>query len=156
MATGSVHVILTPAQRDAIFEEIQFAFESAGDLLFMLEHADEGARDREIARDVISRLHVGVRLLDQLGWTPRGMRDAYLLEVDEAADWFAARIESFARAGLEHNRPGLFAGDDRTRAIARGLIDSDLEKLRAARAVRSAFKVARRLEAKVEQLTDSQ
>lgn len=147
-----MHVILTPAQRDAIFEEIEFAFESAADLPFMLEHAMDSTRDREDTQDLIARLHVGVRLLDQLGWARKGTRDSYLLEVDEAADWFAARIESFARAGLEYNRPGLFAADERARATTRRLIDADLEKLRAARVVRTAAKVAGRLGANPAQL----
>ena len=126
-------------------EEIVFAFESAGDLPFMLEHGSESARDREDARELVTRLHVVVRLLDQLGWQRTGDREGYLLEVDEAVDWFAARIESFALAGLEYNRGGLSAGD-RVRARTQRLIDADLEKLRAARVVRAAFKVARDLE----------
>src|SRR5438477_13029636 len=104
---GSVSVVLTSAHRDAIFEEIVFTFESAGDLPFMLEHGAESARDREDARDLVSRLRVAAGLLDQLGWQPSGDRDGYVLEVDGAVDGFAARIESFALAGLEYNRRGL-------------------------------------------------
>jgi hypothetical protein len=144
-------VVLTPAQRDAIFEEIVFAFDSAGDLPFMLEHAAEGERDREDARDLASRLHVAVALLDQIGWQARGDREGYVLKVDEAVDAFAARIESFALAGLEYNRKGLFAGEDHVRESTQRLIDADLEKLRAARVLRAGFKVARELEASVMQ-----
>jgi hypothetical protein len=144
-------VALTPAHRDAIFEEIVFAFDCAGDLPFMLDHGAESPRDRDDARDLVSRLHVAVGLLDQLGWQRKGDRERYVLEVDEAVDWFAARIESFALAGLEYNRPGLFAGDDRVRARTQRLIDADLEKLRAARVVRAAFRVARELEASATQ-----
>ena len=150
-APGSMSVVLTPSHRDAIFDEIVFAFESAGDLPFMLEHGAESTRDREDARDLVSRLHVAVGLLNQLGWERTGDREGYVLEVDEAVDWFAARIESFALAGLEYNRGGLFAGDDRVRASTQRLIDADLEKLRAARVVRAAFKVARELETSVTQ-----
>lgn len=141
-ATDPTSVVLTPAHRDAIFEEIEFAFECAGDLPFMLEHAGENKLDRDDARDLISRLHVAVRLLDQLGWQRTGSRDGYVLEVDDTVDWFAGRIESFARAGLEYNGRGFSAGDDRVSASTRELIDADLEKLSAARTVRTAFRVA--------------
>jgi hypothetical protein len=141
-----MNVVLTRAQRDAILEEIEFAFESAGDLPFLLEHGTESPRDRDDARELISRLHVAVRILDQLGWERSGDRDGYVLELDEDVDWFAKRIESFARAGLEYNRPGLLARDERARATTRRLLDADLAKLRAARVVRTAFRLARRLE----------
>lgn len=150
-APGSISVVLTSAHRDAIMEDIVFTFDSAGDLSFMLEHGAESGCDREDARDLVSRLHVAVVLLDQLGWERKGDRESYVLEVDEAVDSFAAQIESFALAGLEYNRGGLFAGDDRVRATAQRLIDADLEKLRAARVVRAAFKVARDLEPSVMQ-----
>ena len=140
-------VVLTLAQRNAIFEEIVFTFDCAGDLPFMLEHGPESERDRAEARDLASRVHVAVRLLDQLGWQQKGDRESYVLEVDEAVDWFAGRIERFALAGLEYNRSGLLAEDERTRARTQRLIDADLEKLRAARVVRAGFKVARSLEA---------
>jgi hypothetical protein len=140
-----MNVVLSAAHRDAIFEEIEFAFDSAGDLPFMLEHGAESTRDRDDARELVSRLHVAVRLLDQLGWERRGDRDSYLLEVDEAVARFAERIERFALAGLEYNRAGLSAGDDRLRASTRQLIDTDLEKLKAARLLRDAFKVAQGL-----------
>lgn len=145
--TNPISVVLTPAHRDAIFEEIEFAFDHAGDLPLMLEHAADSECDRDDARELILRLHVAARLLDQLDWQRTGGRDGYLLEVDEAVDWFASRIESFALAGLEYNRGGLSAGDGHVRATTRQLIDADLEKLGAARAVRSAFKVGRRLDA---------
>jgi hypothetical protein len=146
-ARDRISVVLTRAQRDAILEEIEFAFESAGDLPFLLEHGAERQRDREDARDLISRLSVATRILDQLGWERSGNRDRYLLEVDEDVDWFAKRIESFAQAGLDYNRPKLFAGDERVRATSRRLLDADLAKLGAARVIRTAFKLARRLEA---------
>jgi hypothetical protein len=137
--------VLTAANRDAIFGEVEFAFECAGDLPFMLEHGGENACDRDDARDLIARLHVAARLLDQLGWQPKGDRDEYVVEVDEAIDWFAARIESYALAGLEYNRQRLLTGDDEKRATTRRLVDSDLEKLEAARRLRTAFKIARSL-----------
>lgn len=140
-----ISVVLTPAHRDAIHEEIEFAFESAGDLLFMLEHGDESERDRDDARDLVARLHVAVGMLDQLGWERRGEGDGYVLEVDEAVDSFAARIESFAIASLKYNRPRLFASDDSVRETTQRLIDADLEKLRAARKIRTAFRVTREL-----------
>jgi hypothetical protein len=149
-ATDPMSVVLTPAHRAAILEEIEFAFESAGDLTFMLERAPGSQRDQDDARDLISRLHIAVRLLDQLGWERSGDRDGYLLEVDEGVDWFAERIESFARAGLEYNRPGLLAGDERTRATTRRLLDADLAKLRAARVLRTAYKLRRWLSAALE------
>lgn len=144
---GLVSVVLTPAHRNAIIEEIEFAFESAGGLPFMLEHGAESARDRDGARDVISRLGVALSVLDQLGWQLRGDRESYVLEVDEEIDEFAAWIERFARAGLEYNRAGLVAADERVRANAQRLIDADLEKLRAARVIRTGFRVARTLDA---------
>jgi hypothetical protein len=144
---GLVSVVLTPAHRDAIVEEIEFAFESAGGLTFMLEHGSESARDRDSARELISRLNVALALLDQLGWQPHGTRESYVLEVDAAIDEFAAWIECCARAGLEYNRTGLVAADERVRASAQRLIDADLEKLRAARVIRTGFRVARTLDA---------
>jgi hypothetical protein len=136
-------VVLTRAHRDAIFEEIEFAFESARDLPFMLEHAVENTVDSDEARDLIRQLQVAVGILDQIGWQPSGDRDAYPLEVDEAVDGFAARIESFALAALEYNRGGLLAGDEALGATARRLIDADLEKLEAARVLRTGFRIAR-------------
>ncbi len=147
-ANDPISVVLTPAHRDAIFEEIEFAFDCAGDLPFMLEHGADNERDRDDARELISRLHVAAKLLDQLGWQRTGGRDGYVLEVDDAVDGFASRMESFALAGLEYNRGGFSADDDRVRATTRRLIDADLEKLGAARAVRSAFKVGRHLAAR--------
>jgi hypothetical protein len=144
-------VVLTAANRDAIFEEVEFAIECAGDLPFMLEHGAERACDRDDARELVARLHVAVRLLDQLGWQRTGDRDDYVVEVDEETDWFAARVESYALAGLEYNRKGLATGDDEKRATARRLVDSDLEKLEAARRVRTAFKIARSLASSVTQ-----
>jgi hypothetical protein len=137
--TKPTSVILTRAHRDAIFEEIEFAFESACDLPFMLEHAPESPVDSDDARDVVTRLRVAVGLLDQIGWQRSGDRDGYLLEVDEAVDWFAAGIERFALAALEDNRRRLLAGEDEVGATARRLIDADLERLMAARVVRTAF-----------------
>lgn len=144
---GPVSVVLTSTQRDAILEEIEFVFELAGDLPFMLEHGNESARDRDDARELVSRLHVAVSLLDQLGWEQRGERDRYVVEVNDAVESFAEQMKRFALAGLEHNRPGLVAGDERVRATTRRLIDADLEKLRAARVIRTAFKVTRKLDA---------
>jgi hypothetical protein len=148
---GSVSVVLTATQRDAILEEIEFVFELAGDLPFMLEHANESERERDDARELVSRLHVSVSLLDQLGWEPRGERDSYVVEVDDAVESFADRMERFARAGLEHNRPRLVSSDERVRATTRRLIDADLEKLRAARVLRTAFRVTRKLDASLMQ-----
>ena len=142
-STDRPSVILTRAQRDAIFEEIEFAFESARDLPFMLEHGLESLCDRRDARDLIWRLQVAARLLDQLGWQERGNRDGYVLELDADVDRFAARIESYARIALEDNRRGLLDSNDEVRATARRLIDVDLDALDAALVVRSAFRVAR-------------
>ncbi len=139
-------VILTRAQRDAIFEEIEFAFESARDLPFMLEYGADSICDRRDARELIWRLQVAGRLLDQLGWQERGNRDGYVLEVDADVDRFAARIESYALIALEDNRRGLCDSNDEVRATARRLIDVDLDALEAALVVRAAFKVARALE----------
>lgn len=140
-----MNVVLTPAHRDAILEEIEFAFESAGGLPFMLERGPESPRDRDEAEDLIARLQVAVGLLEQLGWEQTGDRERYVVQVDETVDAFAERIESFALAGLEYNRPKLFTGDERSRAATQRLIDADLEKLRAARVIRTAFQVARDL-----------
>jgi hypothetical protein len=137
--TKATSVTLTRAHRDAIFEEIEFAFESACDLAFMLEHAPGNTVDSDDARELIMRLRVAVALLDQIGWERSGDRDDYTVEVDEAVDWFAARIESFALAGLEYNREGLVAGEHSLGATARRLIDADLDKLKAARLVRTAY-----------------
>jgi hypothetical protein len=144
-----ISVVLTLAHRDAILEEVEFAFEAAGDLLFMLERGAESERDRNDARDVVARLDVALGILDQLGWEPEGEREAYVLEVDEGVERFAARIERFALTGLEYNRPRLFAADDRVRETTERLIDTDLEKLRAARKIRTAFKLARGLKVSV-------
>lgn len=132
-ATEPTSVILTTVQRDAIFKEIEFAFDCAGDLPFLLEHGAENGCDRDDARDLVTRLQVAIQLLDQLGWQPSGDRDSYVVDVDETVDWFATRMASYALAGLEHNRGGPVAGDDRTQAATRELIDADLEKLGAAR-----------------------
>lgn len=146
-ATKPTSVILTRAHRDAIFEEIEFAFESACDLPFMLEHAPESTVDSDDARDLIRRLQVAVGILDQLGWQRSGDHDGYALEVDEAVDWFAERIECFALAALEYNSRGLLPGENQFSAAARRLIDADLEKLKAARIVRTAFHNRSRLRA---------
>jgi hypothetical protein len=147
-------VILTRAQRDAIFEEIEFAFESAGDLPFMLEHGRHSLCDRRDAREIIWRLRVAGRLLDQLGWQERGNRDGYVLELDADIDRFAARIESYALTALEDNRRGLLDSNDEVRATARRLIDVDLDALEAALVVRAAFRVARGVEAAPAQPVD--
>jgi hypothetical protein len=130
-------ILLTRTQRDAIFEEIKLAFDSACELPFMLDHAAESTVDSDDARDLITQLQVAVGLLDQIGWQRSGDRDSYLLEVDEDVDWFAARIETFALATLEYNRGGLLAADDEVSANARRLIDADLDTLIAARVLRT-------------------
>jgi hypothetical protein len=141
--TGPIHVQLTRAQRDAIFQEIAFAFECAADLPLMLEYGTGNITDRVEARDLIWRLQVAIALLDQLGWRETGDRDGYVLEVDTDVDEFAARIERYALVALEDNRRGLLAGSAELRATARRLIDVDLDALGAARTVQSAFRVAR-------------
>jgi len=147
MATmEATSVVLTRAHRNAIFEEIDFAFQCARDLPFMLEHGADSICDRRDARDLIWRLQVAARLLDQLGWQQSGDRDGYVLEVDADVDRFAARIESYALAALEDSRRGLLAGSEQERATARRLIDGDLDALEAARVVRTAFKLARSLD----------
>jgi hypothetical protein len=138
-ATKPTSVVLTRAHRDAIFEEIEFAFESACDLPFMLEHAHGSTVDSEDARDLVTHLQVAVGLLDQIGWRRSGDRDRYVIEVDEAVNRFAARIESFALAALDYNHHGLRAGGDEVSATVRRLIDADLEKLQAARILRTGF-----------------
>jgi len=139
-------VVLTGAYRDAIFEEIEFVFESARNLPFMLAHGAASVSDRDEARDLIWRLQVAARLLDQLGWQQSGNRDRYVLELDEDLDRFAARIESYALLALEDNRRGLLDGNDEVRATARRLIDTDLDAFAAARVVRGAFTIGRGLE----------
>jgi hypothetical protein len=150
-APGSISILLTRAHRDAILQEIEFVFESAGGLTFMLERGAENRRDRDDARALVSQLQVAVDLLDQLGWDQDADREGYPLEVDEAVDRFAERIETAALAGLKYNRPRLFASDEQVRETTRRLIDSDLEKLRAGRRVRTAFRVARELGAALDQ-----
>ncbi|HTX32837.1 MAG TPA: hypothetical protein VMD09_15745 [Solirubrobacteraceae bacterium] len=135
--TQPTSVVLTRAHRDALFQEIEFAFEAAGGLPFMLEHAPGGPADSEGARDLIAQLQVAVRLLDQIGWQRTGDRDEYLIEVDEAVNAFALRIESFARAALEYNGERSRATADAPSEAVRRLIDTDLEKLQAARLLRS-------------------
>jgi hypothetical protein len=142
----SVSVILTPAQRAALFDAIDFAFESACDLPFMLQHAGDSVCDRNDARDLVRRLQVAVRLLDQLGWAQAGNRDGYLVEVGADVDEFAAQIERDALLALKDSRRGLLEGGEDVRADARRMIDSDLDALEAARVVRGAFKVGRVLE----------
>lgn len=144
-------VTLTRVHRDAIFDEIDYVFESGRDLPFMLEHGAYSTCDRHEARDLIWRLQVAARLLDQLGWQRNGDRESYVLEVDAGIDRFAARIESYALVALEDNRRGLLEGDDEIRATARRLIDIDLDALKAARVIRAAFRVARGLEEAVAQ-----
>jgi hypothetical protein len=134
-------IILTRAHRDAIFEEIGFAFDAARDLPLMLEHGAYNIYDRREARDVIWRLEVAARLLDQLGWERDGNREGYVLEVDEDVDRFVARIESYALAALADNRRGLLEGNEEIRARVRRLIDTDLDALEAARVVRTAFRI---------------
>jgi hypothetical protein len=136
-------VILARAHLDAIFEEIEFAFELACDMPIILEHAPESVVDREDARDLIAQLQVAVGLLSQIGWQRSGDRDRYLIEVDEGVNWFAARIESRALAALDYNRLGLRSNRDEVSASVRQLIDVDLEKLQAARVLRTAFMIAR-------------
>ncbi len=135
-------MMLTRAHRDAIFEEIEFAYESARDLPLMLEHGAHSSFDRHQARDLIERLEVATRLLDQLGWQQDGERDRYVLEVDADVDRFVARIERYALVALRDNRRGLLDGRNEVRASARRFIDIDLDALAAARVVRTAFRVA--------------
>lgn len=137
--TRPATVTLARVHRDAIFEEIQFIFESACDLPFMLEHAAQNRVDSDDARDLIAHLHVAAGLLDQIGWQRSGEREDYCLELDEGLDEVAARIESFALAALEDNRRGLIASEHEASATVRRLIDADLEKLQAARIIRTAF-----------------
>jgi hypothetical protein len=142
----SVSVILTPAERDVLFDAINFAFDSACDLPFMLQHAADSKCDRDDARDLVRRLQVAVRLLDQLGWDQTGDRDGYVVEVGADVDEFAAQIERDALLGLKDGRRGLLEDGDEVRAAARRMIDNDLGALQAARVVRTAFQLGRVLE----------
>jgi hypothetical protein len=135
-STNSTSVVLTRAHRDALFQEIEFAFEAAGGLPFMLERAAVSRIDSEDARDLVIQLQVAVGLLDQIGWEPTGDRDDYVIEVDEAVNAFAARIETFARAALEYNGQSSLVVEPS--GAVRRLIDADLEKLQAARILRNA------------------
>jgi hypothetical protein len=123
-----------------IFEQIEFAFESARDLPLMLEHGADSVWDRVYTRDVIWQLGVAVRMLDQLGWQRAGNREGYVLDVDADVDRFVAEIERDALAALEDSRQGLLDGNDEVRASARRLIDDDLDALDAARTVRTVFR----------------
>ncbi len=122
-----------------VFEQIEFAFESAHDLPSMLAHGAESRWDRSYATELIWQLGVAARMLDQLGWERRGTRKRYVLDVDVDVDRFVAQIQRYALAALEDGRRGLLETDDETRAIARQLIDVDLDALEAARVVRTAF-----------------
>jgi hypothetical protein len=132
-------VVLSLAQRDAIFADIDFTFESARDLPLMLEHGVERVGDRIDVRELIWRLQVAVRLLDQLGWQRSGNRAGYVLEVDADISRFAAGLERHALGALEDDRHGLFAEDKELRAMARELLDSDLDALQAARLVQATY-----------------
>jgi hypothetical protein len=132
-------VVLTLAQRNAIFQEIDFAFESARDLPFLLEYGAESIGDRLDARDLIWALQIALRVLDQLGWQERGNRTGYVLEVDADTDRFAARMERYALVALEANRRGLLEDDEEQQDSARQMIDGDLDTLEAARVIREAY-----------------
>jgi hypothetical protein len=142
-STKPTSVVLTRAHRDAIFDEIQFAFELAGDLPIILEHFPGSLVDREDAHRLVTHLQVAVRLLDQIGWRQSGDRDRYVIQVDEDVTCFAAWIESRALASLDFNRRGLLAGRDEVGRSVRHVIDADLEKLQAARVLRTAFMIGR-------------
>jgi hypothetical protein len=143
MATPEpTHVVITRAQRDAIFEEIDFAFECACELPLLLEYGPKSIGDRGYTRDLIWLLQVSLRLLDQLGWQRSGNRPGYVVEVDADVDRFAARLERYALVALEDNRRALLDGDVELRETARQLIDNDLDALEAARIVRAAYRDA--------------
>lgn len=125
-----------------VFDQIEFAFESAHDLPLMLAHGAESRWDRAYSRDLIWQLGVAARMLDQLGWERRGSRARYVLDVDADVDRFVAQIQCYALAALEDSRRGLLEDDHEVRAIARQLIDVDLDALEAARVVRTVFKLA--------------
>jgi hypothetical protein len=139
VTTEPTTVVLTLAQRNAIFQEIDFAFESARDLPFLLEYGAENIGDRMDARDLIWALQIAVRLLDQLGWRETGNRPGYVLDVDADTDRFAARMERYALVALEANRRGLLEDDEEQQASARQMIDGDLDTLEAARVIREAY-----------------
>jgi hypothetical protein len=139
MDTQQPTVTLTREHRDAIRDDIELIFSGAGDLRFYLRRAKDPA-EADNARELLWRLEVCTRLLDQLGWQRHADQDTYRLDVDADVarfmEWFGER----AREDLLAERadwPHLT--DEDQRESARRIIDADLDAVDAARLVREAF-----------------
>jgi hypothetical protein len=150
-------VTLTREHRDAIYQEIVSVVHLGSDLHLYLADAECDARDRAELLDVVGRLSVCVRLLEQLGWKKRGDRDSYELEVDEDVARFMEHVDRHARGALEDDKEAALQPSDAYAAYGftftaaewteefatrRALINTDLDGIDAARIALAAHREA--------------
>jgi hypothetical protein len=150
-----VRVTLTREHRDAIYEEIESVVGLSSDLHIYHRDAEFDLDDRRAFADIVWRLDVSVRLLEQLGWQVRGDRDSYELQVDADVARFMEKLDKHMRGALEEDREAVLSpADARLRygvteeewaeeiESRRRLIDLDLDGIDAARIVREAYREA--------------
>lgn len=103
---------------------------------------------RELARQIIWRLSVSERVLDQIGWEIHGTADTYALELDSEIVALLDYIDTSAQGCIEANRGWLGPRDPRSfytpaeheagAKQARRAMDIDLDAIDAVRLVREA------------------
>ena len=103
-------VTLSREHRDAIRDHITGYFDEAGDL----PKLDSQPEHRELARQIIWRLSVSERVLDQIGWEIHGTADTYALELDSEIVALLDYIDTSAQGCIEANRGWLGPRDPRS------------------------------------------
>jgi hypothetical protein len=137
-------VTLSREHRNAIRDHITGYFDEAADLAEL----DRRPEYRELARQIIWRLSVSERVLDQIGWQPCATGDTYTLEPDSGIMALLDYIDKSAHGTIEDNRGWLSPRDPGSpytpeeyedgAASARRMIDVDLDAIDAVRLVREA------------------
>jgi hypothetical protein len=125
---------LTREHRDAIWRHINLDISLSADLEYYVN--DE---DKLESREIVWRLQMCLRLLDQLGWREDDSRATYRVEVDPDMARFMEVIADRAQGGLVDNRKLLYSEhrQDNLHEV-RGWIDEELDTLDAARRARAA------------------
>jgi hypothetical protein len=126
-------IALTREHRDAIWRHINLDISLSADLEYYVN--DEDKRE---SREIVWRLQMCLRLMDQLGWREHDSRATYRVVVDADMARFMEVIADRAHGGLVDNRKLLYSEhrQDDLQAV-RGWIDEELDALDAARRARA-------------------
>jgi hypothetical protein len=141
-----ISITLTPAQRDAVREEVESICNLGTDLVLYLEGAPSDPTSAKWIADWTRQAAAGARLLEQLGWEERGERRSYELDVDQGVADFMQLVCERTLGTLQDDcrdlgTPFGWTGPEADESMVRHRhqINLDLDLLEVTRIARSAF-----------------